>query len=124
MNIYIILIILFLHWIADFVLQTKDQAQNKSSSWRALTDHTSYYSLVFIAASIFYAIFVSPNVIGCKMIMFGFITWPIHTAIDYYTSRVNKELWGSLKFHEFFVSVGFDQFLHIAQLLLTYKLLM
>ena len=32
-NIYAVLAILFIHWIADFILQTDKQAKGKSKNW-------------------------------------------------------------------------------------------
>jgi membrane-bound metal-dependent hydrolase YbcI (DUF457 family) len=123
-NIYIVLSILFLHWFADFVAQNEYQALNKSSKWSALLEHTLMYSLIFAFFSIVMTLNVGPkDPVNWKMLLFAPITFVTHTAIDYYTSRVNKQLWDQKNVHQFFVSIGFDQFLHIAQLLLTYKLL-
>lgn len=120
MNIVIILSILFLHWLSDFVLQTDSQARNKSSNWESLLGHTLVYSGVFLIATLAYGASLQLPV---NILLFPLITFITHTAIDYYTSRVNKELWDKKNVHGFFVSVGFDQFLHVAQLLLTFKLL-
>jgi hypothetical protein len=57
------------------------------------------------------------------VVMFSGITFVAHTATDYVTSRINARLWEEKKVHWFFVSIGFDQFLHYTQLLLTYHLL-
>jgi hypothetical protein len=57
------------------------------------------------------------------MLLFIPITFICHTATDYYTSRANMILWEKKNVHGFFVSVGFDQFLHYVQLLLTFYLL-
>lgn len=120
-NIYIVLGILFFHWIFDFVFQTEKEACNKSTSWEYLLDHTITYSLcwglpilIYIAASHKY----SPLVL-----LLIPITFLLHTATDYYTSRVNKILWDNKETHNFFVSIGFDQFLHFTQLLLTFYFL-
>lgn len=120
-NIYIVLTILFFHWLADFVLQSEDQAKNKSTSWSYLISHTVQYSLFWIMPVIIYAIFTH-NTNGLPLLFIP-ITFIAHTATDYYTSRVNKVLWDNQKVHDFFVSIGFDQFLHFVQLLLTYYIL-
>ena len=54
---------------------------------------------------------------------FVIITFICHTVTDYFTSRLNSKLWAKGDVHNFFVSVGFDQVLHYAQLFLTYKIL-
>ncbi len=119
-NIYIVLGILFIHWFADFVCQTDKEAKNKSTSWKALLSHTIFYSFIWLAAITFYGAITNSSII---ILLFVPITFVIHTATDYYTSRVNKVLWDNKEVHNFFVSIGFDQFLHFTQLLLTFYLL-
>lgn len=118
-NIWDVLILLGVHWIGDFVLQPDYLAKNKSHSWKALLEHTAIYSSVF-----------SPIMCGLSstynnwmFLWFIPITFVFHTFTDYYTSRVNAQLYKEGKNHSFFVSIGFDQLLHFAQILLTYQLL-
>lgn len=119
-NLIVVLGILLWHWLADFVFQTDWQAQNKSSNWEALLTHTGVYSISWLVPICIYGIITNCNT---KIFFLVPITLLIHTATDYYTSRVNKILWDSKQVHQFFVSIGFDQFLHFTQLLLTYYLL-
>jgi len=114
-NIAIVLWILFIHWVADFVFQTDWQAKNKSSNSEALLNHTFIYSCIWLPFSI-----INFGKFGG---LFVLITFVIHTIQDYFTSRLNTKLWKENKVHYFFVSIGFDQFLHFAQLLLTFYLL-
>lgn len=130
-NIYIVLIILFIHWFADFVLQTSKQAQGKSKNWNDLLSHTATYSMVWYGVMVILSIwgnhFNGPSIddMGWSplMILFPVITFICHTITDYFTSRLNTYLWNKKDIHNFFVSIGFDQFLHYIQLLLTYYLL-
>jgi len=129
-DIKVVLAILFIHWFADFVLQTDWEAKNKSKSNSALFQHVFKYSLVWVACIILVAVAgivsgFSQEDIGWSEFMWLFptITLVCHFATDYVTSRINSKLYAKGKIHEFFVSVGFDQFLHFAQLLLTYQLL-
>ncbi|CAB4129982.1 Bacteriophage phiKZ, Orf197 [uncultured Caudovirales phage] len=120
-------IIIFIHWIADFVLQTDWQAQNKSKSNFALLSHTSNYSLVWLLPMCL--VFgkmkegATTEWIVWTTFYFGMITFVVHTITDYFTSRLNSKLWSQGKVHYFFVSVGFDQVLHYGQLFLTYYFL-
>ncbi len=119
--------IIFIHWIADFVLQTHKQAQGKSKNWGDLLAHTFTYSSLWI--------FVSCLLIGyanktqttqwyvIHSFLFGLITFITHTITDYFTSRLNSKLWAKGDVHNFFVSVGFDQVLHYVQLFTTYYIL-
>ena len=117
-NILVVLTIIFIHFIADFVLQTHWQASNKSKDWIALLSHTGVYTLCWIPFC--FLNFGSNLVLNMS---FLFITLISHTVTDYYTSRLNARLYEKGEIHNFFVSVGFDQFLHYAQLLITYQIL-
>jgi uncharacterized protein DUF3307 len=118
-NIWIVIGILFIHWFADFVCQTDEQAIGKSKNWRDLLSHTIVYSLWWMNISMV-MIMVTDNY---YLLLFSPITFICHTVTDFYTSRVNNQLWEQKKVHQFFVSIGFDQWLHYVQLLLTYYLL-
>lgn len=126
MNIYLVLWILFCHWYSDFVEQTPWQADNKSKNFRALIDHTMGYSLLMWICAFCYICVTAQ--LGRHAIfnalMFWMITLVLHTATDYVTSRINARLYAEKRIHDLFVSIGFDQFLHFAQLLITFKLLL
>lgn len=145
-SISLILLIISFHWIADFVLQTEWQATNKSKNIKALIAHTTTYSTFWLPVSLIFFDFSFLNSLA-----FVGITFLFHTATDYLTSKLNTRLVteirkeqieafqkgllecspqenflnsiGKGKWHNFFVSVGFDQVLHYAQLFLTYYLL-
>lgn len=124
MNLIEIFSIIIIHWFADFVLQTDEQARGKSKSWDALLNHTFVYSCVWYVIYILFMTFTEgkafPIWSGMK---FFLITFACHTFTDYFTSRLNSRLWEKGKVHNFFVSVGFDQVLHYVQLFLTYYIL-
>lgn len=101
-----LIFIILLHWLADFVFQTDEMAQNKSKSFYWLTTHVFTYSLFFCG-------------FGWKFVL---ITFVCHWITDFVTSKISSYCWLHEKRHNFFVVIGFDQFLHIAQLLLTYEL--
>ena len=121
--------ILFIHWVADFVLQTHWQATNKSKNNRALTAHVGTYTLTWFVA--FGLIVVIPhNYFGIdtvpgatpanlKVLLFFPITFVAHWITDYFTSRWTSKLYAKGDYHNFFVVIGFDQLLHYAQLFLT-----
>ena len=120
-------IIIFIHWVADFVLQTDWQAQNKSKNNYALLSHTSNYSLVWLLPMcLVFGVMkegATTKWIVWTTLYFSIITFFAHTITDYFTSRLNSKLWSEGKVHYFFVSVGFDQVLHYGQLFLTYYFL-
>lgn len=113
--------ILFVHWIADFVLQTDKQAKGKSKNWSDLLDHTTMYSAAWIPSLVLWLYITDTELLTILPIgKFVLITLVAHTITDYFTSRINSRLWQQGQVHNFFVSIGFDQLLHYAQLFLTY----
>ena len=109
----ILLFYLLLHWYADFVCQTDKQAKGKSSSNLQLLAHTSSYGLVVTIGT--YILYLA-NSFGAQYwytpLLFGIIQFVTHTVVDWITSRINKKLWEDGYVHEFFVMIGFDQFIH------------
>lgn len=58
-----------------------------------------------------------------RMMFFPIITFICHWIQDYYTSRWVKKSFDKQDYHNGFVKIGFDQFLHYTQMFLTYLLL-
>lgn len=100
-------IVLFVHWIADFVCQTRKMASNKSTSMNWLLSHIMVYTLVM-------------SCFGWKFGLFNGLT---HLMIDYVTSRGTSYFWKLGNVHAFFCVVGLDQFLHVAILYATLDLI-
>jgi hypothetical protein len=110
-----IIILLFGHFIADFVFQTHKQAVGKSVDFMLLTAHVCTYTLgMFITA-----LFVFPT----WQDAFGWacLNGILHLTTDFATSKINASLWKKGDAHNFFVGVGADQFVHQACIILTYN---
>ncbi len=106
-------LILFLHWLADFVFQSHKMAQNKSTSRKWLLAHALTYGLVMFLGLYFFVSF--------KFLLYYVgINMLLHYMIDSQTSKITKRLWAEGKVHEFFVMIGWDQFLHYFFLYLTW----
>jgi len=120
MSLIVIFSIIFIHWVADFVLQTHWQATNKSKDNKALTMHVLSYSTIWFLIANVYSIITGNYLV---LALFPPITFVSHWITDYFTSRLNSILWAKGDVHNFFVSVGFDQVLHYLQLFLTFYLL-
>jgi hypothetical protein len=106
-NLYSIVIVLFwVHVLADFVLQSDWMATNKSKSLLPLTTHVMVYSIPF--ALLF----------GWR---YALINMGAHFITDFFTSRMTSYLWKREKRHEFFVVIGIDQAIHLTTLVYTLR---
>lgn len=125
MKVELIIMILIIHWIADFVMQTDKEAKGKSESFIILLQHAGSYTGVFVFCLLAITAIAGPvaPAVFTFLMEFAFITFISHAAIDYYTSRVHKKLYMEKKHHEFFTSIGFDQLLHYIQLFTTFTIL-
>jgi hypothetical protein len=113
---YQIILIIFVHWIGDFLFQTFKMAMNKSKDNHQLFNHVLVYSCVWLFIGLF---FYSVT----QVLVFFVITFIFHFALDYGTSRWTSSLHKKEKFYgfpAFFSVIGLDQFLHYAQLILTF----
>lgn len=109
--------ILIIHFLADFALQTHEQATKKSTDNIFLVYHVGTYSLCWLFASMV----IFPATYRC--IPFAMITFICHFITDWITSRINKTFFDKQNYHDGFVGVGYDQVFHYTQLILTYLLL-
>ena len=114
---YTILIILLVHFLADFGLQTDQQAKKKSTDIAFLAYHVSTYSLVWFGVT--WAMYTN----AVYALLFSLITFIAHYITDYFTSRIGKPFWEAGNTHFGFVVIGADQILHYIQLLLTHHLI-
>ena len=101
--------VLFVHWVADFVAQTDKQAKAKAKDFDALFSHCAVYATIMTSAGALYPwVTASLN----NLIVFGYSIFLSHITIDFVTSKLNAYLYGKGRVHDFFVSIGFDQWLH------------
>lgn len=107
------IMLLLVHWLADFCLQTQEQANNKYNSLIALLSHVATYTMcmtVVIAA--FCVSSLGPITVLCAGICLGIS----HFLIDFVTSKITHRLYEAKRYHDFFVVIGCDQFLHVLTL--------
>jgi len=109
-----IFLILLIHWLADFTLQTHEQAIGKSTDIKWLSYHVGTYTLVWFIA------FFCMTGDWIKAIGFASVTGLCHWVTDFITSRIGKPFWEKQDLHNGFVVVGFDQILHYVQLFICY----
>jgi Protein of unknown function (DUF3307) len=99
--------LVWVHFIADFLLQSDAMATRKSKSSKWLAIHVAIYSACLLPFGPWFAI----------------INAALHFATDYITSRATSRLWAAQERHWFFVVIGLDQALHLTALLVTYEAL-
>ena len=122
-GVFLILWIIFAHWVGDFVCQTHWQASNKSKNWNALARHVVTYTLcmtILIAPAIPGWHLLPTQGAGNRLAVFFAVTLVAHFVTDAITSRITSRLYAKQDWHNFFVVVGFDQVLHYAQLFATF----
>ena len=129
----IALYIVIVHWIADFVFQAEDWANNKSTSNSHLFAHVITYSTIWLIPACFLLGFERPNETTewyvYSTLLFFILTFLCHFITDYITSRIVKRRFEAKYYGSpipnlgAFTVIGFDQVLHYAQLFLTYHFL-
>ena len=123
-----VIFILFAHYIADFVLQTEHMKTKKSESVGVLVGHVALYTLVFFSMFLIYGLIISYfslTVLTTQQwfqlaIGISIVNGLLHYLIDYITSQLNKWLWNTKRINLFFISIGFDQFLHTSLLVFSF----
>lgn len=111
-----ILVLAFIHLMADFVFQSDAVAKGKSKSIATLTRHIIEYTAVFafFILSLWYLYpeyFIKTGWDGIPQ--FLGLTAILHMLTDFFTSQLNTYLWEKKKTHSFFVGVGTDQYIHL-----------
>jgi len=105
-----ILLIIWVHFVADFILQSRWMAENKSKNNWALLSHCLVYTLPFFLIEYYLLI-----------TYYAIINGLLHCLVDFFTSRITSKLYEKKKIHAFFAVIGFDQAMHMTILFLTYN---
>ena len=117
-TIQLIILIIIVHFLADFALQTHEQATNKGegnsliNKW--LFYHVGVYTLIW---SVVYLILpVHPLLetipLLVRLFIFSVCVFIPHYLTDWCTSRIGKPFWKNKDLHNGFTVVGFDQVIH------------
>ena len=99
-----LILIVWLHFIADFLLQPRQIAENKGKDIRVLITHCFIYGLCFVWLGWQYAL----------------LNAVLHLCIDFCSSRGINYFWGRGQKWAGFLVIGLDQALHYTCLFLTY----
>lgn len=103
MEIKIFLMIVWIHCISDFWLQSDYIANNKSKYIECLLTHCGIYSIPFLIFGFEYAL----------------INGVLHFIVDYFSSALTSHFHVRGQRHWFFVAIGVDQAIHMTCLILT-----
>lgn len=120
----LVVFLLFVHWVGDYVLQTRKQGNTKHTDILQLFYHVQTYSLFLIAM-----LFVGnlTNFMGqlnpLNILIYGTMNFLLHFTTDFFTSRAVKRLWENKQEYQTFVVMGLDQFIHVISLLATLQFL-
>ncbi|NIP17913.1 MAG: DUF3307 domain-containing protein [Xanthomonadales bacterium] len=105
MEIKIVLLLIWVHFFGDFVLQTNDMAAKKSKSVKWLLLHTVVYGLLLFIFGVLYAL----------------INMVTHFVVDFFSSRGGAYFRKQGNQKGFFMVLGTDQAIHITTLVWTYQ---
>ena len=132
MNLLIIFVVLFGHWLSDFVLQKNKQKPTRSKKLRDkiekllkhLLPHTLIYSCIL---TVFIGGLYLLNVFGQHCIwnigIFFIVTYITHFITDFTVTMINQEYLRKNKRHQYFVSIGLDQLIHYFILFLSIQII-
>lgn len=99
-------LLFFKHFLADFVLQTGEIAEKKGKNLKFLFLHSFHQSILTFAIlfAFGFAVYVCFTVFVIELFL--------HSVLDYL--KANGIFYSKAKFPEkgYFISFGFDQFLH------------
>ena len=116
-QLFMVFILVWCHFIADFLLQSEKMALNKSKSFKWLNIHAAVYGLVITV--------IGMLTIGIERgLIFGVVNWVAHGFVDFWTSKGTSILWQKKAVHWFFCLIGFDQALHLTVLVASAAYLM
>ena len=99
--------VMIVHYIADFILQTRWMGENKSKNIIALLAHIGIYTLALM-------------LFGFK---FALVNGLIHFGVDFITSRLSSYAYKNNNMELFWAIIGLDQLLHVLTLFTTLTLI-
>ncbi len=123
--IYTIVFLLTLHYVADFLCQTREMATKKGSSILWLSIHVLTYTFCFGGVFGFYLLWSES--MSDKSVMeintFIILNGILHWVTDFLTSKLTSYFYKKENMYGFFSIVGLDQLIHATTILLTYNYL-
>lgn len=116
-EVWAVVLMLFGHWLADFIWQPNWMGLRKSKEWWVLWQHGGRITAGGIFTGLAIVLFFGGSWLG--LLLWAVLNGLAHVSIDAVTSRITSKLYAKQDFHNFFAVIGFDQFLHVAFAVLT-----
>ncbi len=120
-DVWTYLYIILIHWISDFVFQTRMMGENKGKSNFWLTLHVFTYSCWTFTGWALYSLFTTGHYSEQTYLYATAWIFILHWLTDFITSRITGWFYINKNFYGFFTTIGFDQVLHYVQLFLIYN---
>lgn len=125
MRIEILIMLLVVHYLADFVFQRRADAEEKHKSVLALLSHCSWYLFItyflimfimpiFVAISQIESLYLTD---GLEISTYSLCLVVLHFATDYFTSKISHNFYEQKKIKYFWATIGADQLLHQIQII-------
>ncbi len=118
---FIAVYLIVAHYCGDYLFQTREMANHKHESNKALMDHILAYGLVLAVMTIPLA-FLYIGDQAWYVFPWLLVNMILHFFTDYITSRKVKQYWLSGREWETFAVMGLDQVLHLSTLIITFNL--
>ena len=130
-------LLLLIHFVADFFLQTPWMAKNKSDDLQALGLHVAVYTVTLYVLGL-----IAMRILGMSglelmktFLFFALANGALHFVTDFITSRASAHQWEKMQSavgdeekghysHNFFVVIGLDQVVHYTCLFFTIPILL
>lgn len=101
------------HYITDFIIQSEEQAKEKSYDSLILLEYCIEYALVMSVMTGIYSLFINGWNDVSYWIVTSFICYLVtHFYIDFSTSRISSKYFKEKEAHMGFVILGLDQLIH------------
>lgn len=113
----LILMLLFGHFVGDFVLQTSKQALYKYQDSNLLWGHVWAWLFTLITTLVLYHLFTGYRYNPTHTMYWMMFMAGTHFITDFVTSRLNRMFKDQGNEKMFWNMIGFDQFIHVALLL-------
>ncbi len=109
-------LLMFSHWLGDFVCQPRWIAEGKSKSNLKLGAHVFIYMWAMACPLV-------GGYAGEAVAMYLLVAGGLHFIVDWCTSRASGWFYTKGSMYGFFTTIGFDQLLHFLCLYYTLPLL-